>query len=114
MFDWLKRKPKRPSDFELTSRIASTIDGFIDLEGFSEFESDRLSIVIENDFRESIVAGAYAKRFSPNAILVVPFNQLGLDTWAVQKGGPLRHRAVDTAARVVVNRLTELGHPASN
>ena len=113
MFAWPKR-PHRPSDFELTSRIASTIESFIDLEGLSEFESDRLSIVIQNDFMEAIGAGVYVKRFPSNAILVVPFNQLGLDTWAVQKGGPLRHRAVDTAARVVVNRLTELGHPATN
>jgi hypothetical protein len=45
LFDWLKTETRseerhRPSPYEMASRIASTIDGYIDMAGFKDFEAE--------------------------------------------------------------------------
>ena len=92
----------RPSDYELSSRVASTIDGFIDGDGVSEFESNRLHVVIDDEYRVSISEA----RFVKNALVSVPLNDLMLALGAVREGGPVRHVAVDMAAMSVIARLS--------
>jgi hypothetical protein len=94
-------KPKRPSDYELHSRVAATIDSFIEADGVSEFASDRLHVVINQEYHVSISAASYVR----NALVSVPLNELKLELVAVQQGGGMRHIAVDMAARSVVARL---------
>ena len=101
MFSWLKGKRKRPSNYELGSRVASTIDAFIETEGVSEFASDRLHVVVNEEYRVSSGAASFIK----NALVSVPLSDLKLDLEAVRGGGPMRHMAVDMAAKAVMARL---------
>jgi hypothetical protein len=87
--------------YELFSRVASTIDGFIQQHGLSEFASNRLHVVINEEYRVSISARARVK----NALVSVPLSDLKLNGAAVREGGPLRRAAVDRAAQSVIARL---------
>jgi hypothetical protein len=101
MFKWLKGKAQRPSKYELESRVATTIDGFIDSVGLGEFASNRLHLVIDEEYRVSI----NEPRSVEKALVSMPLSELGLPAGAVQEGGAVRHMAVDMAAMSVVERL---------
>jgi hypothetical protein len=92
----------RPSDYELESRVATTIDGFIESGGLAEFASTRMHVVIEKDFRVAISEPRLAK----NALVSVPLSDLILPLELVREGGSVRHIAVDLAAKSVVARLS--------
>jgi len=94
-------KPTRPSDYELGSRIASVIDGFITTRGVSEFASNRLHVVIDEEYRASISAAGFIK----NALVSVPLSDLKLELVAIRESGPLRHMALDIAAMSVIAQL---------
>jgi hypothetical protein len=64
MFEWLKGKQKRLSNYILESRVATTIDGFINHDGLAEFASYRLHVVIEKDFCVAISEPRLAKTHS--------------------------------------------------
>jgi hypothetical protein len=102
MFEWLKGKPKRPSDYMLGSRVASVIDGFIDSAGLAEFASNRLHVVIDEEYK---VAISEPRRFVKRTLVSMPLSDLMLPEGAVQEGGAVRHVAVDMAAKSVVGRL---------
>lgn len=97
----LEGSPKRPSDYELSSRVASAIDSFIETHGVSEFASNRLHVVIDEEYRVSISAATFVK----SALVSVPLSDLNLELVAVREGGDMRHMAVDMAAMSVTARL---------
>jgi hypothetical protein len=99
MFNWFKGKPKRPSDYELGSRIASTIDAFLQHVGSTELASDRLCVVIGPDYRVAISIR------TEGALAAVPLRDLKIEPGATGIGGPLRHMAIDFGARIVLDRL---------
>jgi hypothetical protein len=94
----------RPSNYELSSRIASTIEAFIENGGTVEFGPNRLYVVIEKDYRVAITTGDHIK----NARLAVPLRDLMLAPEAISKGPTMRHVAVDIAAEDVLNQLKKL------
>jgi hypothetical protein len=85
----------------------STIDAFIDQDGLDEFRSDRMSLVIDDELRQSIVATAHVSH-NPNAILQMPLDQLLLNTGSIQDGGCARHMAVEMSAMLVIRRLKDV------
>jgi hypothetical protein len=95
----------RPSDYELTSRIASAIDGFIDECGLDELLSGSFAIVVRADYTVAISATDFAKKTSPNALIICPLADVDLNRLGVEEGGPIRHFAVDMAARSVILKL---------
>jgi hypothetical protein len=97
----LEGKPKRPSEYELGSQVASAIDGFIETHGVSEFASSRLHVVIDGEYRVSISAATFVK----GALVSVPLCDLNLELMAVREGGDMRHMAVDMAAKSVIAQL---------
>ena len=101
MFDWLKGKSKRPSNYELVSRVASTIDAFIDQDGLDEFAKGSLCVVIRSDYGVSISDA----RFARDALVAVPLSELKLETAAVLADPQMRLMAVDFAAGIAVKRL---------
>jgi hypothetical protein len=97
-------KPKRPADFELASEIASLIDGFIENDGVAEFESNRLLIVVGQDYRVWIGDLSQIK----DARISIPLCDLMLSAKAISEGGMMRHVAVDACAQLVLIRLDKL------
>jgi hypothetical protein len=94
-------RSNRPSNRELTSRVASTIDAFIQQEGGAEFTSDRLHVVINQEFQVSISNGSRVT----NALVSVPLRDLNLAVNSILDSPSMRHMAVDMAALYVVQRL---------
>jgi hypothetical protein len=97
----LDKKSRRPSTYELASQVASVIDAFIESEGVSDFASNRLHVIIDKEYRVSISE----PRFGKNVLISVPLSDLKLELRAIREGGPLRHIAVDMAARLATTRL---------
>ena len=93
----------RPTNQELVSKIASTIDAFITMEGIEEFKSDRLKLTVNDEYRVSISASPLSVG---NVLISMPLNELGLDSPPisdqVEAGGMGRHMAVDLAAHGVI------------
>jgi hypothetical protein len=103
MIGWFKKKAQSPSNYELGSRVASVIDGFISMEGVEEFSSPRLSVIIDDQYQVSI--GERAIGGAP--LVSIPLNELKLELVAVRDGPDMRHVAVDAAALLVMRRLSE-------
>jgi hypothetical protein len=114
LFDWFKKRPATVSEVlfkessgghGLTSDIASTIDGYIEMHGFDDFESDGLNLIVTDQNGVSISA---SDRFVQGNILVsVPLNELGLTRTGIEAGGGVRHRVVDMAAYAVMRRISQ-------
>ena len=100
MLGWLRNKAKRPSYTDMAAKVASLIDGFIELHGWEEFSKRGLSVIIATDYKAAISDG----RFTPNPLVTVPLNELLLDL-SSGMDGMMRHVAIDLAARTVVDRL---------
>ena len=97
-------RSKRPSNRELASRVASTIDAFIQQEGGAEFASDRLHVVINREFQVSIRVGSNVS----DALVSVPLRDLNPKAYSIldSLANPLmRASAVEMAAQTVVQRL---------
>jgi hypothetical protein len=107
LFDWFKTRPQPSSNYKLASRIASAIDTFIDTEGAAKFDSDQLCLVVHSDYRISISG----RRQMENILVSVPLKELGLNSFSVHAGAPIRHMAVDNAALLVMRRLEKHLHP---
>jgi hypothetical protein len=99
-----KVRSNRPPNRELASRVASTIDAFIQQEGGAEFASDRLHVVINRAYQVSIRVGANVS----DALVSVPLRDLNPKVYSILDSldNPLmRASAVDMAAQTVVQRL---------
>ncbi len=93
----------RPSDRELTSRVASIIDAFIQQEGGAEFTLGRLFVIIHGDYTVSISDG----RRTTTALVSVPLKDLNLETKLIEDNTTIRYMAVDLAAQYVLGKLQE-------
>jgi len=113
-FNWFKKKPAPvakqagKSNYELTSRIASTLDAYIDLEGLKSFEADTGLILFVTDSSADVST-------SPRAIrgeirIAIPLHQIELNRFGVEAGGLLRHRALDMAAIDIFRRMVANEH----
>ena len=74
MLGWFKRKTRQQSYAQLGGRIASTLNAFIETQGFEEFSHDRLSVIVTENFEVSISADGHFLRGKP--LVAVPLNQL--------------------------------------
>jgi hypothetical protein len=100
----VERRSNRPSNHELASRVASTIDAFIQQEGGAEFASDRLHVVINREFKVSIRAGSNVS----DALVSVSLQDLNPKACSILESlaNPLMlAAAVDMAAQTLVQRL---------
>jgi hypothetical protein len=101
MFGWFRGGRNLPSTNELESSVAASIDGFIDRDGLEEFSRDRFFVVIAADLRVSILE----RRLVRDALVAVPLSDLNLELAATRASYDMRHMAVGTAARSVVEKL---------
>jgi hypothetical protein len=99
VFEWLKGKSKRPSDYELISRVASLIDAFIDQQGLEEFSLNRLFVVVGPDYR------VWISDDPKTGLASVPLPDLKIEPAVVMAGGDMRHVHIDFTARNVVDRI---------
>jgi len=102
-----KAKARRPTSFELRARGVAAIEKFITeserAEWLAALSSHQFRLLIDDQFRVFI-----AELAAPTAALFLfsdPLRDLGLDPWAVDLGGGVRHAAVDIAAESVVRKL---------
>jgi hypothetical protein len=98
-------KYERPSSETLDARIWGEIKRFITAHGVSEFRSNRLHLVVGENYRVSVDDPALAK----NILFSVPLSELNIDLDAVQKGEPFLSGEANAAARSVMERLLRSG-----
>jgi hypothetical protein len=91
----------QPSDRELISKVAGTLQVFIDQEGLDEFAKDRLSVVIMPDFRVSVSEAQFAR----GALTVVPLKDLRAIVSVLASDPSVAIVTLDLAAREVVKRI---------
>jgi hypothetical protein len=97
---------RRPPSFELRARVVTAIEEFIAGRERAElmrvFASDGFHILIDDESRVSI-----AEIAAPTALFLfsVPLGVLGLDPWAVELGGGVKHAALDIAAQSVLRKF---------
>src|SRR5690242_18722904 len=101
MFGWLKGKPKRPSDFELVSRVAGTLHAFIVQVGLDEFSKDRLFVIIWPDFRISISDAQFARE----ALVAVPLKEIDMYVSVLRSDPSVEIVTLDMAAKAIVQRI---------
>lgn len=73
------------------------------MEGTEEFQSDRLHVVVHDEYQVSISVNP--PRLAEIVQVAVPLNELELALETVNTGGPMRQMAVDMAAQRVVRLL---------
>jgi hypothetical protein len=102
-----KAKARRPTSFELRSRVVAAIEKFITEDECEEwhaaFSSHQFRLLIDDQFRVFI-----AELAAPTAALFIfsaPLRELGLDPWAVELGQGVKDAALDIAAESVVRKL---------
>jgi len=101
MFDWLKGKPKQPSDAELVAQVAGVLHAFIRQNGLDEFSKERLRVTLWPDFRISISDAQFAR----GALLAVPLGELNMHVSALRSDPSLAVVGLDMAARDVVEQI---------
>jgi hypothetical protein len=99
-----EEQKSEPSRYVFASRIASTIDAFIQSDGLAEFKSNRLHIVIGQAYNVWISDVSRIK----DARISIPLCDLMLSPQAISEGGMIRHVEVDAAAELVLERLQKL------
>ncbi|HKV53557.1 MAG TPA: hypothetical protein VJN94_02850 [Candidatus Binataceae bacterium] len=99
---------QRPSGYELASSIASTLDGFIEVDGLQNFQSgDDLALIVAEDY-EVLITRMPSPSMRGRAILfAIPLSEIEISPIHVQLGGAARHEAVDAAAIRVMQRFNE-------
>lgn len=108
-FNWFKKKPEPPakqegdSSYELASRIASTLDAFIDVEGLKHFETNTGLTLFVTD--SAITISASPAAVTAKIRIAIPLHQIEVNRFGVEAGGLLRHRAVDMAAIDIFRRI---------
>jgi hypothetical protein len=102
-----KAKARRPTSFDLRARVVAAIEKFITEiereEWDAAFSSHQFRLLIDDEFRVFI-----AELAAPTAALFIfsaPLRELGLDPWAVELGGEVKHAALDIAAQLVLRKL---------
>jgi hypothetical protein len=96
-------EPSSPSRARVVAAIEEFIAGSKREEGLAAFSCDQFHLLIDDEYRVLI-----AEMVLPAAALFlfsVPLGVLGLDPWAVELGGGVKHAALDIAAESLLRKF---------